>query len=98
MNADTNKKIDNLAKMMEKGFKDAEVRTDEKIDSLARMTAEGFKRVDERFDGVENKIETLETKVDGNFREVNMKLHDIGESISRHSTRIEKLEEKTGVL
>lgn len=94
----TDKKIDNLtqvvvelSKTMVQGFKDAEVRTDSKIDELARITSNGFisiqNEMNERFD-----------KVDENFKEVNMKLHDMDQNISRNTNRIEKLEENVGIL
>lgn len=56
--------IEDLAVSMQKGFKSLEnnlaSRMDEKIDNLAVITQRQFERVDERFEGVENRLENLE--------------------------------------
>ncbi|MBT3282657.1 hypothetical protein HON59_01245 [bacterium] len=80
----SDRKINNLAEAMAKGFSNAEKRTDEKIDDLARMVAKGF-------ENTATKDDMREVKKD--IKEINMKLHDIDDSVRKHSTRIEKLEE-----
>ena len=81
----TDKKIDILAK-----------NTDKKIDDLARMIKNDVvdkMATKEDLHALENKVDKRFDKADENFREINMKLYDIDESVRRHSTRIERLEE-----
>ena len=95
---------EDIAEIIEKGFSESEKRTDKKIDDLARMVANGFSGIEERMATkedlytLENKVDKGFEKIDENFREVNMKLHDRDENVRRNTTRIERLEENVGIL
>ena len=61
------------------------------LDSLALMVGKGFKEVDERFNGVDARIDHLEKKIDG----VNMNVLSLQYDYKKVIARIENLELKT---
>ena len=89
MSDNTDKKIDELARMVANGFSSVE----NKISDFKNETNTRFEKIDKRFEKVDRQFE----KIDENFREVNMKLHDIDDSVRKHATRIERLEENVNI-
>lgn len=47
---------------------------------------------------LETKVDKRFDKIDEDFKEINMKLHDIDENSRRNSRRVERLEEKVGII
>ncbi len=81
-NKTTDEKIDDLARLVAKGFSEVKVEVSE-----VKGDVKSFR------DEVNQKFQ----EVDENFKEINMKLHDRDENVRRNTTRIEKLEEASVV-
>lgn len=96
----TDNKIDELARMVAKGF----ASTTEDINKVRgdlNEVKEDLSGVKQDLNGVKQDLSGVKQDVNEikkDIREINMKLYDIDEYTRRNSRRIEKLEEKASIL
>jgi len=92
--------LDELAQMMNEGFKESGKQTDKKIEELALMVAKGFEEVNEKMD---NGFEEVNEKMDNGFKEIQEDTENIKANLNKKvdtfthkdlEHRVEKLEEK----
>jgi hypothetical protein len=96
--------IEDLAKIMQQGFSDADVKTDKKIEKLAVMVQNGFLEMDSKFSKLFNVLADSQELMKGDIRDIKTTLGPLvmisgmqDREVSDLKTRVARLERKAGV-